>query len=110
MKPLDLTAELARVARRCVWFKTPRQAILYPAHLVAHVLTYGTHEDVRVLRKQLSDDDLRQALDEAPAGVFDPRSWTYWNLVLGRSPPPPLPRRRFERRAGRALKASRASR
>ncbi|MGE5441951.1 MAG: hypothetical protein ACM3Q0_02685 [Bacteroidota bacterium] len=38
----------------------------------------------------LGDDDLREALDRAPAGIFDPRSWSYWHLVLDRWPPPPL--------------------
>lgn len=95
MIKLKLTPELAQVARRCVWFKTPEEAIRYPAHLVAHVLTYGTHEDVKVLRQQLSDDDLREAIDTAPPGVFDPRSWTYWNLMLGRDEAPPMPRRRL---------------
>lgn len=96
MKALELTPDLARVARRCVWYKSPEEAIRYPAHLVAHVLTYGTHEDVKVLRRQLSNDDLREAIDDAPAGVFDARSWAYWNLMVGRDEAPPMPRRRLE--------------
>jgi hypothetical protein len=60
---------------------------------VAHVLTYGTHDDVKVLRRYVSDEELRQALDKAPPGIFDPRSWAYWNLMLGRYPAPPLPTR-----------------
>jgi hypothetical protein len=63
--------------------------------LVAYVLTYGTHEDVRTLRRYLSDGELLEALDHAPPGIFDPRSWTYWNLKLGRYPAPPMPMRRL---------------
>lgn len=95
MKPIELTDELERVARRCVWFKAPLEAVRYPEHFVAHVLTYGTHDDVKALRRQLGDDDLRDALDRAPAGVFDARSWAYWNLVLGRTEAPPMPTRRL---------------
>ena len=96
MKSLTLTKELARVARRCVWFKSPQDAIRAPEHLVAHILTYGTYEDVRVLRAQLTDADLRQALDNAPPGIFDARSWTYWNLMIGREIAPSMPRRRLK--------------
>jgi hypothetical protein len=32
-------------------------------------------EDTQALRKQLSDDDLKQVLNEAPAGIYDARSW-----------------------------------
>jgi hypothetical protein len=36
--------------------------------------------------------DFREALDKAPPGIIDPRSWAYWNLVIaGRYPPPPMP-------------------
>ena len=79
MTDIKLTEELARVAERCVWYKTPQEAVTYPEHFIAHVLTYGTHEDVNELRRQVGDDALRDALDNAPAGVFDARSWNYWN-------------------------------
>ena len=95
MKALPHTPELEDVARNTVWFRTPAEALDEPFHLVAHVLTYGTHEDVKALRRYLSDDELRDAIDHAPADVFDPRSWTYWNLKLGRYPAPPLPKRVF---------------
>jgi hypothetical protein len=53
----------------------------------------ATHEDMRVLRRYLSDADFMEALDNAPPGIIDPRSWAYWNNKMGRYPPPPLPKR-----------------
>jgi hypothetical protein len=50
---------------------------------------------MKALRRYVSDDDFREALDEAPPGIIDLRSWAYWNSVMGRYPTPPLPRRRF---------------
>ena len=91
MRTLPNTAELAELARRTLWFRPPPQALADPVHFIAYVLTYGTHEDVKVLRRYVSDDELREALDHAPPGVFDPRSWSYWNLKLGRHPAPPMP-------------------
>ena len=93
MHPLPDVPELHALARRVVWFKSPSDAIAMPVHFIAHVLTYGTHEDVSVLRRFVPDDDLREALASAPPGVFDERSWAYWHLKLDRYPPPPLPTR-----------------
>jgi hypothetical protein len=95
MKPLPHNAELETIARHTVWFKEPAEALDEPFHLIAHVLTYGTHEDVMVLRKYISDGDLREAIEAAPPGIFDPRSWAYWNLKIGRYTAPPLPKRTF---------------
>jgi hypothetical protein len=89
---LPATPELLRLAERVIWFKPADIALHDPAHLIAHVLTSGTHEDVSTLRRNVSDDALRAALEQAPPGIFDARSWAYWNLMLDR-PETPLPRR-----------------
>lgn len=96
LAPLVLTPDLERLARRCVWFLEPALALSRPAHFIAHVLTYGTHDDVRTLRRYVSDEALRLALAEAPPGVFDARSWAYWQLKLNaHRQAPPLPERRL---------------
>ena len=94
MKPLPKTPELLAVAARVVWFKQPAEALADPVHFLAHVMTYGTVADLRALNGVVGLDELRQALDDAPPGVFDARSWSYWNLKCGREPAPPLPVRR----------------
>lgn len=95
MMSLPHTPDLREVAQRCVWFRTPDDAIDDPVHLIAHVLTYGMPRDVTALRRHVGDDDLREALENAPPGIIDPRSWSYWRLMLD-LPPKPLPQRRFE--------------
>lgn len=95
MEALPRTAELERVARRLLWFEAPAKALADPVRLLAYAMTYGTHEDMHTLRRYLGDEDLREALDRAPPGIFDPRSWSYWHLVLDRWPPPPLPERKL---------------
>lgn len=96
MTPLPLTPDLILVAKRCVWFKSPVDALSNVDHLVAHVLTFGMHRDVQTLRAYLSDSELGDALDRAPPGIFDARSWAYWNwILLDRADPPPMPRRTF---------------
>jgi hypothetical protein len=96
MRTLEETPELLAAARRCVWFKPPSEAIASPVHLIAHILTYGLPQDVHAIRTQLDDDDLTEALESAPPGVFDARSWAYWNWVIrGLRVPPPRPVRTF---------------
>jgi hypothetical protein len=95
VKPLPHTPELQGVARRAVWFEPPDKALQDVVRFVAYVLTYGTHQDVSILRRYISKEQLREAIDQAPPGIFDPRSWAYWNLMMDRYPAPPLPTRRF---------------
>jgi hypothetical protein len=76
MKPLPSNSELRGVAERTVWYKPPAEAVADALNSVAHVLTYGTQEDVKTLRQYLDLDDIREALDHAPPGVFDERSWS----------------------------------
>jgi len=95
MNRLPLTSEIQELARRVIWFEPPEQAIADPIRFACYAMTYATHEDMQTLRQHFSDDDLRESLANAPAGILDPRSWAYWNLKFGRYPTPPLPQREF---------------
>ncbi len=95
MKSLKLTPAL-RKAARCVWFEKPETAIEDPVRFAAYVLTHGDFDDVSGLLEQYNMADVREALEHAPPGIFDPRSWAYWNLMAGRAETPPMPVRRFE--------------
>jgi hypothetical protein len=100
MKAIPLTPLTLDLARRIIWFEPPEHALADPIRFMAYAMTYARHEDMRVIRRYLSDDDIREALDRAPPGIIDPRSWAYWNSKMGRYPPPPLPVRTFPASAG----------
>lgn len=95
MKPIPLNQETEAVARRIVWFETPQQALADPVRFMAYAMAYATHEDMKTIRQYVSDSDFHEALEQAPPGIIDPRSWAYWNAKMGRYPAPPLPRRYF---------------
>jgi hypothetical protein len=97
MKPIPLNDETAALARRMVWFEPPAQALADPIRFMAYVMTNATPEDLTVLRRYVAPEDFLEALDNAPPGIIDARSWAYWHLRLGRQPAPPLPRRGFDR-------------
>lgn len=99
MKAIPITPLTLDVARRIIWFEPPDHALADPIRFMTYAMTYARHEDMRVIRRYVSDDDLRDALDHAPPGIIDARSWAYWNSKMGRYPPPPLPVRSFTTRA-----------
>jgi hypothetical protein len=95
MKRIPLTVETERVARHIIWFEEPERALQDTARFLAYAMRYGTIEDLEVINRFLSEDDLREALDKAPPGVMDPRSWAYWNARFGRFPAPAMPTRKL---------------
>ncbi len=78
-----------------MWFEEPAEALSDTVRFAAYALARATHEDMQLLRAFMTDDDLREALDNAPPGIIDARSWAYWNSRLGRYPAPPMPARRL---------------
>ena len=95
MRPIPATPRILAIASRIVWFESPDRALADPIRFMAYAATYGLHEDMRAIREHVSDNDFLEALDHAPPGIIDPRSWAYWNSKMGRFPPPPMPTRRL---------------
>lgn len=95
MKPIPLNPETEAIARRVVWFEEPAEALEDPIRFMAYAMKHATRDDMKVLRRYVSSEDFREALDKAPPGIIDPRSWAYWNNKMGRYPAPPLPKRTF---------------
>lgn len=96
MKVLPTTPAMLAVARRVIWFEAPDLALADPVRFLAYAMAHATHDDMKEIRRHVGDDEFREAIDNAPPGIVDPRSWAYWNLKMGRFPAPPLPIRRFE--------------
>jgi hypothetical protein len=96
MKAINLTPEFENISRRVIWFENPEQAVSDPVRFITYAMTYGTHQDMKAIRNLFSDEELVEVLNQAPPGIFDGRSWVYWNLKLGQYPAPAMPKRRFE--------------
>ena len=93
MKPLPRNPDLLGLAPRVIWFEAPEQALAEPIRFLTYIMTYGTLDELAVIRRYVTMDDFREALDHAPPGIMDARSWAYWNVMTGRYPVPPMPRR-----------------
>ena len=90
---LPQSPDLIAVAGRVVWFEPPAAALADTARFLAYLMTYGTAEDIAIVRRYLGEAGFREALDAAPPGIFDERSWAYWNLLADRYPPPAMAKR-----------------
>jgi hypothetical protein len=87
--------DLEEVASRLFWWKTPAEALADSNRFLAQVMTYGTIEDLAVVRHHFPESAFREVLANPPAGVFDPRSWSYWHVRFGLEPTPELPKRKL---------------
>ena len=92
---IPLNNATRQVATRLVWFETPEQAVQDPIRFLAYAFANARDSDMRVLRNTLSDNELRFALQHAPPGIIDARSWAYWHLMLDLGEAPELPTRQL---------------
>ena len=88
--------DLEQVAGRLFWWKSPPEALADRKRFLAQVMTFGTPEDLAIVRHHFPESAFREVLVDPPAGVFDPRSWAYWHVLFGQQPPAQLPRRRLD--------------
>jgi hypothetical protein len=93
MKPLPQNSDLLTVVPRVIWFEPPAKALADPIRFLVYLMAYGTSEEIALVQRHVDLDDFREALERAPPGILDARSWTYWNVKFGRYPVPPMPRR-----------------
>ena len=96
MKALHTIPALRRLAPAIIWFEPPGRALRDPVRFLIYAMTYATARELAVLRKYVPTRDFQTALKLAPSGIMDKRSWSYWHLIFGLSPLPPMPRR-FQR-------------
>jgi hypothetical protein len=87
--------DLCAVVRRVVWFQEPEETLKDPVMFLAFLMTHGTADEIVTTKKYFFDADFLAVLNDPPSGIFDARSWNYWNLLYKRDPVPPLPVRRI---------------
>lgn len=92
---LPPTPELIEVARHVVWFEPPESALSQPIRFMAYLMAYGTEREIGIVRRYVNAPGWREAVEKAPPGILDERSWAYWNIMVGRYPVPPMPRRKL---------------
>ena len=79
-------ARLRDVAAKLFWWKDPDAALADERRFLAQAMTYGSWDEMELVRSIYGVDALRAVLSDAPPGVFDRRSWSYWHVKLERMP------------------------
>jgi len=92
---LSLDDSLGAIARRVIWWQSAEETLADTLRFVAQVMTIGSREEVEIVRQYYGEPIFEEVLKNPPVGVFDPKSWSYWHLVLGYKITPPLPVRSF---------------
>ncbi|MBI1954478.1 MAG: hypothetical protein HYS39_02590 [Proteobacteria bacterium] len=90
------TKELEKVAQRLVWFKEPKEALKDPYTFITHVMTYGTLEDLLIVKQSLGMRAFKETLNHLPPGIIDVKSWAYWTLITNHTSSSSPPERNIQ--------------
>jgi hypothetical protein len=79
-----------RLARRYVWWQEPAETLADVRHLLRQIMALGRPEDYRTALDLWGRDAFVGALESAPPGAMDDRSWYFWrrHFNLAEVPPP----------------------
>jgi hypothetical protein len=88
-----VSLRLAAMARRVCWWEPVAATLENTALFLCRIMALGTWDDICIALDHYGRDAFREALQNAPPGLFDPRSWHYWHHRLKLLPVPPLPQR-----------------
>lgn len=80
------------MARELFWWLSPEVALANRRRFLAQVMSLGTWDHIQAAKKHFGWNALKDALLNAEAGWFDPRSWALWHHAFGLAVGP-LPKR-----------------
>jgi probable addiction module antidote protein len=83
------------MAAKYVWWKDPPKALADFTLFIAQLMTFATMRDTRWMLDTYRTSELRNALHNAPPGIFNGRSWHFWHHKLGMPDIPEMPARRM---------------
>lgn len=84
---------LASITRRVCWWQSADETLGNTPRFLCQVMVFGTWDDICFVLDHYGEDAFRNALQSAPPGLFDKRSWHYWHHRLRVLPVPSLPQR-----------------
>lgn len=85
--------DLAAIARRVCWWEPAASTLANTPLFLCRIMALGTWDDACIALEHYGRNAFREALQNAPPSLFDPRSWHYWHHRLELLPVPSLPER-----------------
>jgi hypothetical protein len=74
---------LEDIARRVNWYCDPARLVANTDLFLCQVMARGALDDVVTVQRHFSQAEFEKAYLHAPPGLFAPRAWAYWGLMLG---------------------------
>jgi hypothetical protein len=87
------SSRLEAIASRVCWWQPAEETLSDTPLFLCRVMTWGTWDDASFCLDRFGKEAFRTALESAPPGLLDPRSWHYWHNRLGMLPVPEMPQR-----------------
>jgi hypothetical protein len=87
-----MSTTLEHIARRVNWYTDPGRLLANTDLFLCQVMARGGLEDILAVQTLYPRADFEKAYLHAPPGLFTPRAWAYWGLMLGHANLP-LPER-----------------
>lgn len=84
--------QLKRIAKELFWWQSPEISLANSRRFLAQVMSLGTWEQLQEVKRKFGWENFQDALLNAEAGWFDPRSWALWHHAFG-LPIKPMPKR-----------------
>jgi hypothetical protein len=84
---------IEKLAKRVCWWEPAETTLANRPLFLCRVMVFGTWDDVCHALNVFGEQSFAAALQSAPPGLFDPRSWHYWHHRFRLLPVPPLPQR-----------------
>jgi hypothetical protein len=91
LKQENTPHRLYTIATRVCWWQPAEDTLKDTSLFLCRVMTFGTWEDACFCLEWFGKDAFRTALQAAPPGLLDHRSWHYWHHRLGMLPVPAEP-------------------
>jgi hypothetical protein len=87
-----MSTALEHIARRVNWYTDPGRLLANTDLFLCQVMARGGLEDILAVQTLYPRADFEKAYLRAPPGLFTPRAWAYWGLMLDHASLP-LPER-----------------
>ena len=93
----SISDPIVEFARKYAWDVDLAEADALRTKIILRVMDYGTYEDILQLEETVAEQELIDALTNAPPGALRPRSWSFWHYRLGLVTDDQVPRQRLRK-------------
>lgn len=99
LKITEKQRQLLKPLCHLIWWYKEEECLSWPERLIAQIMKIGSLDDMQMLQKNFSKEQLGYVLHHAEIGWLDELSWVYWHKMvfdMTDEQIPPMPVRKIE--------------